>query len=178
MLRRSSLRAFCGTVAMSLPRLAHAAADVWDANGLNPPTGVWGTNANWADNTTPGNSDTATFNLDAVYTVIFNANPLAIQALTMTGTVPTFTSSGGARTLSVTSASGGQDVTVSGGPSHAGHRRQPVAPHRGRRSDGQRRCRAQRELWQPGQHVRPAAGAKPTVGVMMGRLWSMAATPN
>src|SRR5687768_17141358 len=72
--------------AMSFGSNAHAANDVWDANGLNPPSGLWGNNLNWADNTTPGNSDTATFNLGAVYTVIFNANPLAIQALTATGT--------------------------------------------------------------------------------------------
>jgi T5SS/PEP-CTERM-associated repeat protein len=95
--------------------VAHAANDVWDANGLIPPTGIWSTNANWVDNITPGNADTATFNLAAAYTVIFNTDPLAIQALTVTGTVPTFTSSvGDAWTLAVTSASGGQDVTISG----------------------------------------------------------------
>ena len=95
--------------------VASAANDVWDGNGLMPPSGVWGAGANWVDNTTPGNSDTAAFNSPTAYNVIFNANPLAIQALTVTGGVPIFTSSGGARTLLVTSPSGGQDVTINVG---------------------------------------------------------------
>src|SRR5262245_2912196 len=94
---------------------ALAGADVWDGNGASPPNGVWGTDANWADNTTPGNADTATFNIANSYNVTFNAAPAAIQALTTSAGNVTFTSSGGAQTLAVNSASGGQDVTVNGG---------------------------------------------------------------
>src|SRR3954470_9341148 len=115
MLRHFLVRSCCALVGCLLPLLVQAASDVWDGNGAVPPNGIWGTGTNWGDNTTPGNSDTATFNLANTYTVTFNANPLAIQALTVSAGDVTFTSSGGARTLPVNSASGGQDVTINGG---------------------------------------------------------------
>ncbi len=62
---------------------AQAANDVWDANGAIPPDGIWGTAANWVDNTVPGLNDTVTFNLPAFYTVTFNASPVNIQGLTV-----------------------------------------------------------------------------------------------
>src|SRR5262245_10173024 len=112
MLRHFTLRVCCALLGCLLPLLAHAAADVWDGNGINPPNGIWGTGANWGDNTTSGNSDTATFNLANTYTVTFNANPLAIQALTVSAGDVRFTSSGGARTLPVNQTSGEQDCTI------------------------------------------------------------------
>jgi hypothetical protein len=78
MRRPFSRRAICALVVFWIPLNSHAANDIWDANGAVPPNGVWGTGPNWADNSTPGNSDTATFNLANTYTVTFNANPLAI----------------------------------------------------------------------------------------------------
>ncbi len=95
--------------------IAHAGNDVWDANGAIPPNGIWGTNANWVDASTPGNGDTATFNLADSYTVTFNANPLAIQSLTVSNGSVSFVSSGGVRTLNVNSAGGPQDVSITGG---------------------------------------------------------------
>jgi T5SS/PEP-CTERM-associated repeat protein len=103
-------------LALLLPAtFARAAADFWDGNGTSPPNGFWGTGNNWGDDSTPGNGDTATFNIANTYAVTFNANPLAIQALTNSAGIVTFASSGGTRILLVNSASGGQDVTVNGG---------------------------------------------------------------
>ncbi len=126
MLRRFSWRVLCALIGLFMPLAAHAAGDVWDANGAMPPDGIWGTGANWADNTTPGNSDTATFNLAGTYTVTFNANPLAIQGLTVSDGDVTFTSSGGPRTLSVSTSftpevlldAGNLTLGTSGNPLH------------------------------------------------------------
>jgi hypothetical protein len=52
---------YADTIAIVYASVAHAANDVWDANGANPPDGIWGTGANWVDNTTPGATDTAEF---------------------------------------------------------------------------------------------------------------------
>src|SRR5262245_47451854 len=93
----------------------NAANDVWDGNGATPPNGFWGTGANWVDNSTPGNVDTATFNLASTFNVTFNTAPAAIQGLTASAGNVTITSSGGVQTLAVNSAGGGQDVIVNGG---------------------------------------------------------------
>ena len=50
---------FTAALALTPTEVAYAAADVWDGNGVVPPNGAWGTGNNWADNTTPGNADTA-----------------------------------------------------------------------------------------------------------------------
>ncbi len=113
---RSSAICYGWLLALALlASTTHAANDFWDGNGLVPPVGVWSVGANWVDNTTPGNSDTANFNIGSTYPVTFNADPLAIQALTVSAGSLVFQSSGGARTLLVNSATGGQDVTVSTG---------------------------------------------------------------
>lgn len=101
-------------VGLSIASLANASNDVWDANGAIPPHGVWGVGANWADNTTPGMNDGATFNLPSTYVVSVTTDPAAIQALTVSMGVVALASSGGVQTLDVTSASGTRDVTVSG----------------------------------------------------------------
>src|SRR4051812_2311620 len=102
-------------VATSLPH-ARAAPDVWDGNGLVPPNNNWSLGASWIDNSTPGNNDTATFNINDTYTVSFSVNNLdAIQALTISSGNVTFAStSTTARTLPVNSATGTQDVSVTG----------------------------------------------------------------
>jgi hypothetical protein len=110
MARLFSLAALTLIVFFTLPTLSHAANDVWDTAS----SGLWSTNANWLDNTTPGNADTATFNLAGAYTATFISNPAAIQALTVTGPNLTLASSSGPRTLNVNSATGGQDVIVNG----------------------------------------------------------------
>src|SRR5262245_58641551 len=104
------------TVATS-PPLARAAPDVWDGNGLVPPNNNWSLGASWADNSTPGNNDTATFNINDTYTVFFTVNNMdAIQALTVSSGNVTFASgSTTARTLPINSASGTQDVLITGG---------------------------------------------------------------
>ncbi|MEX2172637.1 MAG: PEP-CTERM sorting domain-containing protein [Pirellulales bacterium] len=105
-------------VALACVSVGNAANDVWDANGAIPPNGIWGTAANWADNTVPGGADTVTFNItgpNAVYSVTFNANPAAIQDLAVTNSVVTFLSSGGTRSLGVTAAGSGQDVVLNSG---------------------------------------------------------------
>jgi T5SS/PEP-CTERM-associated repeat protein len=96
--------------------IAHAANDVWDGNGATPPSNNWSFAPSWDDNTTPGNSDTATFNIAGTYTVSFSvSNPAAIQALTISSGSVTFAStSSTTRTLSVNSASGSQDVLITG----------------------------------------------------------------
>ena len=77
-----------------------------------PPTGIWDSGNNWSgDNTTPGNSDTATFNLAQTYAVNFAADPLAIQNLTVSAGTVTFQNSGGVQTLDVTSG-GALDVFI------------------------------------------------------------------
>src|SRR4051812_45752172 len=102
-------------VAASLPH-ARAANDVWDGNGLVPPNNNWSLGASWADNSTPGNNDTATFNINDTYTVFFTVNNMdAIQALTVSSGNVTFASSSStARTLPVNSATGTQDVSITG----------------------------------------------------------------
>ncbi|MCI0333394.1 MAG: autotransporter adhesin family protein [Planctomycetes bacterium] len=92
---------------------APAANDIWDGNFPNITDNLWGTGANWVDNTTPGNNDTATFNGGA--TVFFNANPAAIQGLTVSAGNVTFTSSGGERTLAVNPPGAAAFVLLSGG---------------------------------------------------------------
>jgi len=73
--------------------LAHSANDVWDGDGNVPPNGNWSFAPNWVDNSTPGNSDTATFNIADTYTVSFSVtNPAAIQALTISSGSVTFAS--------------------------------------------------------------------------------------
>src|SRR5688572_31875846 len=114
MLRRGSFHALCVLVGLLLPVVARAANDTWDGNGGAPPNGTWGVGNNWVDNTTPGNSDTAAFNSNDTYTVQFNAAPLAIQGLTVSVGDVTFESNGGPFTLPVNSATGGQDLSVSG----------------------------------------------------------------
>src|SRR5882724_6233520 len=95
-------------IAASLPH-ARAANDVWDGNGLVPPSNNWSLGASWVDNSTPGNNDTATFNINDSYTVSFTVNNNdAIQALTFASASST------ARTLPVNSASGTQDVLITG----------------------------------------------------------------
>src|SRR5882724_11145288 len=102
-------------IAASLPH-ARAANDVWDGNGLVPPSNNWSLGASWVDNSTPGNNDTATFNINDSYTVSFTVNNNdAIQALTISSGNVTFASaSSTARTLPVNSASGTQDVLITG----------------------------------------------------------------
>jgi T5SS/PEP-CTERM-associated repeat protein len=96
--------------------IAHPANDVWDGNGAAPPNNNWSFGPSWVDNSTPGNSDTATFNIAATYTVSFSVtNPASIQALTVSSGNVTFAStSSTGRTLSVNSASGSQDVSITG----------------------------------------------------------------
>jgi hypothetical protein len=85
--------------------------DVWK----DPVSGSWGTGSNWEDGSTPTDSNTANFDESGTYAVTFDADPDAIRALTVSASQVTFTSSGGARTLAVNSASGSQDVLVDGG---------------------------------------------------------------
>src|SRR5690349_6047858 len=100
---RARLVRAVAVAAVTLPTArAQAAADVWDNN----PGGNWENGANWADNSTPGNADTATFNLAATYSVTFGVAPAAIQNLTVSAGTVTFASSGGAKTLSVNAAGG------------------------------------------------------------------------
>ena len=107
--------AFLTTISLlSQVMVATAASDVWDGNGGSPPNGLWGADINWVDDTTPGNSDTATFNLANTYNVTFDTIPAAIQAFSTSAGNVTLASSGGAQTLAVNSG-GGQDVTVNGG---------------------------------------------------------------
>jgi T5SS/PEP-CTERM-associated repeat protein len=101
------------TATASYPK---AAADVWDGNGAVPPNNNWNFDPSWDDNTAPGNTDTATFNIAATYTVSFSVtNPDAIQALTVSSGNVTFAStSSTGRTLRVNSASGTQDISITG----------------------------------------------------------------
>ena len=98
--------------------LVLAANDSWDAAA----SGVWETDTNWADNTSPGVFDTATFNLAGAYTVAFNAVPTPIRELTLTGAANvTLTSANSVdvRTLRVNSSlsGGSQNVNISSGAS-------------------------------------------------------------
>jgi T5SS/PEP-CTERM-associated repeat protein/autotransporter-associated beta strand protein len=88
-----------------------ASNDFWKS-GVN---GVWTDGAKWLDNTAPGNSDQATFTAGGTYTVTFDSEPPAIQALTLTNAPNvTFTSSSfiQPRTIRVTSASGSKDLLL------------------------------------------------------------------
>jgi fibronectin-binding autotransporter adhesin len=107
---RSFRRACCALLGLLLPVYCHAANDVWDNN----PGGNWANGANWVDGSTPGNTDTATFNLALTYNVIFSAPPPAIQNLTVSAGTVTFINSGGVQTLSVNAAGGGNDLALSG----------------------------------------------------------------
>src|SRR2546423_6218929 len=98
-----------GSLLGSLPS-AYGNADSWKTIA----NGIWGTGANWVDGTTPGNTDSANFNLFGSYTVTFNAAPLDIQNLSVPQGAVIFTSSGGAKTLNVTAAAGSVDLNMSG----------------------------------------------------------------
>jgi hypothetical protein len=84
--------------------------DVWQF----AVSGNWGDGFRWVDGSTPGPADTATFDKPGTYIVTFNANPLAIQALSVTDGSVTFTGGGVARQLNV-NASGSNTVTIAGG---------------------------------------------------------------
>jgi autotransporter family porin len=111
-------RAFAGFILLLvigiLHREARAASDSWKL-GLNAN---WENGGAWFDGTTPGNNDTATLGFASTYTVTFGAAPAGIQNLTVTngGTV-TFASSGGAKTLNITSATGAQELDLGTGTS-------------------------------------------------------------
>ena len=111
MLDRNGMRRVLATVALWAATLpARAAVDVWD----NTPGGNWETAANWTDGTTPTANDSATFNLAQTYTVNFAVDPGAIHALSVSAGNVTFRSTGGARTLLLTSGAGSQDILLSG----------------------------------------------------------------
>jgi fibronectin-binding autotransporter adhesin len=93
-----------------LNSVAYAASDVWD----NVPGGSWENNANWTDGSTPGISDTATFNLPQSYSVTFGVEPGVIQSLSVTAGTVTLRSSGETRTLNLTAGAGNQDIVASG----------------------------------------------------------------
>src|SRR5256885_8432403 len=93
----------------SLPS-AYGNADSWKT----ATNGTWATGSNWVDGTTPATSDTANFNVFGSYTVTFNAAPADIQNLAVLQGTVIMTSSGGAKTLNVTSAPGKQNVSVTG----------------------------------------------------------------
>jgi T5SS/PEP-CTERM-associated repeat protein len=85
-------------------------------------SGTWGAGGSWVDGTTPGVSDSATFNLPGTYTVSFNATPDPIRGLSITnGGNLTFASSSRPpnpivpRTLPVTSVPGLGNVFVTSG---------------------------------------------------------------
>jgi hypothetical protein len=86
-----------------------AGADNWKF-GLNSN---WESGGAWVDGSTPGNADTATLGFASTYTVTFGAPPVAIQNLTVNnGGNVTFASSGGAKTLNITSATGAQELDL------------------------------------------------------------------
>lgn len=93
--------------------VAPADADYWK----DPVNGAWGTGSNWVDGTTPTDANTASFDVSGSYLVTFDANPDSIRELNISDGTITFQSSGGGETLAVDSASGSQDVTISGGAS-------------------------------------------------------------
>ncbi len=89
---------------------AHAASDIWD----NMAGGNWENGANWADGSTPGINDSATFNLAESYSVTFATDPAVIQSMLVSAGGVTLRSSGGARTLQLTAGAGSQDLVVTG----------------------------------------------------------------
>lgn len=107
--RRSALVAAIMVVAGSTS-VVRANADTWKTAS----SGLWETGSNWTDGTTPGNSDTAMFNVFGSFTTTFGVSPAAIQNLSVLQGTVVMTSSGGAKTLNVTAAAGGQDLNVSG----------------------------------------------------------------
>lgn len=111
MLDRKGMRKSLLAIALTLASVvdAPAAVDVWD----NTPGINWDTGANWADGTAPTESDSAAFNLAQTYTVTFAVDPLAIQAMSVSAGSVTFRSSGGPRTLALTSGAGSQDLLLS-----------------------------------------------------------------
>jgi len=95
----------------STASVAQAVTRTWDGNGANPPHGTFNVGNNWDTNVVPTNLDAAQFNLGLGYTVTFTNSPIN-NNLQFTGGNVVFTSSGGARTYSLTDASGGQVVTT------------------------------------------------------------------
>src|SRR4051812_15637842 len=114
MFRRSFVSSFVLVLLGMINHEAHAGSDNWKL-GLNAN---WENGGAWVDGTTPGNSDTATLGFASTYTVTFGVAPAGIQNLTVNngGTV-TFASSGGAKTLNITSASGAQELDLGTGTS-------------------------------------------------------------
>ncbi len=107
---KPQIASIIGVAVFVLSSVASAASDVWD----NIPGGNWENSANWTDGSTPGISDTATFNLPQSYLVTFGVDPAVIQSLSVTAGTVALRSSGGARTLNLTAGAGNQDIVVSG----------------------------------------------------------------
>src|ERR1041385_6338890 len=71
--RRASVFAAVSAVSIAgAVSTAFGNADSWKT----ATSGAWGVGTNWVDGTTPGNSDTANFNVFGSYTVTFSAAPL------------------------------------------------------------------------------------------------------
>jgi hypothetical protein len=89
---------------------AYGNADSWKTAA----NGFWAVGTNWVDGSTPVTSDTANFNVFGSYTVTFNATPSDIQALSVLQGTAILNSSGGAKTLNVTAATGQKDLVAAG----------------------------------------------------------------
>jgi hypothetical protein len=96
-------------VALARWSVGQADTDIWKV-----AVGNWETGTSWVDGTTPGNSDSATFNLAGIHTATFGVTPAIIQDLTVSAGTVAFQSSGGIQNLQVKSGSGTQTVTVTG----------------------------------------------------------------
>src|SRR5262249_31394568 len=109
--RRSRAALLAAVSILGPASIAFGNADSWKTAS----SGTWGVGSNWVDGTTPGNGDTATFNVFGSYTVTFNAAPADIQAMSVQQGTAIMTSTGGAKTLNLSAAAGAQDLFVSGG---------------------------------------------------------------
>ena len=87
-----------------------AVEDFWKA----ATNGNWETPGSWAAGFTPGNADSATFNLAGTYTTTFGVAPLSIQRLIVSAGNVTFQSSGSTKTLGIDATGGNNTVFVSG----------------------------------------------------------------
>ena len=108
-----------------LPSPASALVIEWDANGANPPNGIFGVANNWNLGQVPGVGDIVTFNLVDTYTVTFDSNATSDLLNVTAGDVTFVSDSATVRTYLI--SSGAADAFINGGNLTTGQSGNPVS---------------------------------------------------
>ena len=97
---------------------AAAQTRTWDANGANPPDGIFSVANNWNPNFVPSAGNTALFDISDTYNVTFTASVASDSVEVTAGTVSFLSDSAAARTYNL--VTGAADLAVRGSTLNVG----------------------------------------------------------